>query len=167
MLQSSCFFTFPQLSFVCLGMRRALYGASAYRSFFSRVASATRGGEWRTVVALLVFCTFFLQADALQTHIHGAQVALHSGGYQITSDLGLALDTNSPSSGKHKTPSRDDPADCPLCQAAFYGSAVFSAVPIAAAPSAIYFVPVFLSLAQVVHAEYLGHDREQRGPPKA
>lgn len=56
----------------------------------------------RVIVALVALFAFSLQTYLVQTHIHGAS------GQEITSQT----------AGSHKAPAdRDNPDDCPICQA--------------------------------------------------
>jgi len=146
-------------------MGLSLGNASADRSFISNCVSAIRTCEWRTVAAIFVVCTFFLQSYAVQTHIHGAFFSPHSITDQMTKGDAKAANPAAKQSHGKQAPSPTDPNDCPLCQAVVHFNASFSAVPAAIAPFAMYFTSALPIFAQTFLALYRGHDKEQRGPP--
>jgi hypothetical protein len=164
-MQAHCIWRILHLPLICLVMGRNLGYASADRLIISNCALAIRTCAWRGVAAVFIVCAFFLQSYAVQTHIHGAPLSPHSVADQITKGDGKAADPAGKQSGRRHAPSPDDPNDCPLCVAAVHASAVFSVVPTAIAPSAMYFTTVSLTFTQTFHALYRGHDKEQRGPP--
>ena len=105
--------------------------------------------------------TFALQAQLTQAHIHFAP------------DFGSAIsksDTNpsivkAPS--KRKLPANNDPANCPICQAALHGGQFLSpsAVALALPSEAIAIVPLVVDI--VIARETPSHSWQGRAPPHA
>jgi hypothetical protein len=137
--------------------------ASADRTFASNCLLAIK--LWRAVTAVFFACAFFLQSYAVQTHIHGAPLSPPSIAGQITKSNGTAIGSLELQSGGGHAPSPTDPNDCPLCQAAVHATGLFSIIPTAIAPSAMYFTSALPIFSQTIYALYRGHDKEQRGPP--
>jgi Protein of unknown function (DUF2946) len=109
-------------------------------------------------LALFAAVAFFLQAFALQAHVHPVtqQASIAGAGKLVVTSL-----LNSP-----KVPSsKDDPADCPLCHADTLNGAFVSPA------SPVLLLPTVLALRQAVQAVMslrvlkLSHNWQGRAPP--
>ena len=110
-------------------------------------------------VALFTAVAFFLQALVLQAHVHplAQQASLAGAGKLAVASL----------VGSPRVPSsKDDPAECPLCQAAILKGAFVSPA------SPVLLLPTVLALRQAVQATMslrvlkLSHNWQGRAPPR-
>ena len=121
-------------------------------------------GGWRRVVLALALLSFALQSFITQTHIHFASVQA----------FGLSSDNFTPAAkivdGKNtpekKVPSNDDPANCPICQAAMHSGQFItpSAIGFALPSETIAIVP--LAIAVLTASEVVSHGWQGRAPPR-
>jgi len=121
------------------------------RSRRIRIASAPAKG-WRFAVALLALITFALQSYVTQTHIHFDSAE---------SDVIAAAHVP-----PGKLPSKETPANCPICQEiAMAGHYVTpGAVILAPPPQAVSIVPMEIAVRFIVDA--VSHDWRGRAPPR-
>ncbi|MEI9993965.1 MAG: DUF2946 family protein [Rhizomicrobium sp.] len=123
----------------------------------AKVRAAPRGSLSRALV-FLTLLAFALQGFVTQTHIH-----LPSSGGPALADLfdGKAA----PSPGQDKSPSKNDPANCPLCQS--FASAGHFVTPAAAATLLPFLsISVIAVAVQTTHAvPAVTHIWRGRAPP--
>jgi len=105
--------------------------------------------------------TFALQAQLTQAHIHFAP----DFGGAISKSDGNSTAAKTPS--KKNLPANNDPANCPICQAALHGGQFLSpsAVALALPGEAITIVPLVVDI--VTSRETLSHSWQGRAPPHA
>jgi hypothetical protein len=123
-----------------------------------------RPGGWRRIVVAFALLTFALQSYITQTHIHfAASQVFGLSSDEFTPTAKLAGDKTAPAK---KTPANDDPANCPLCQAAAHSGQFVT-------PSAIGFVLpseavaiVTLAIAIRTVSEITSHGWQGRAPPR-
>jgi hypothetical protein len=128
-----------------------------------------QSGAWRRVVLALALLTFALQSYITQTHIHftsaqafGLSSDNFAPAYKTTD--GKAADGKS--APLKKVPSNDDPANCPLCQAAAHSGQFItpSAIGFALPSETIAIVP--LAIVVLTASETLSHGWQGRAPPR-
>jgi Protein of unknown function (DUF2946) len=120
----------------------------------------------RWAIAFFVFVAFAFQSYVEQTHIHfpgeaAVDIFAPAGNGQASAGIAAA--------GKHsqnKTPSKDDPAHCPICQEILYaGHYVTPAyVPLLLPSEPVSFIPV--SVAVSVFTSVASHSWHGRAPPR-
>ncbi len=123
-----------------------------------------QNGGWRRVVLALALLTFALQSYITQTHIHFASApAFGLSGDNFTPTL---KHTNGKTSPAKKIPSNDDPASCPICQAAMHSGQFItpSAIGFALPSEAVAIVP--LVLVVLTASETISHGWQGRAPPR-
>jgi hypothetical protein len=123
-----------------------------------------RTGGWRRVVLALALLTFALQSYITQTHIHFASSQVFGlSGDNFAPTIKLTDGKTAPAK---KTPSNDDPANCPLCQAAAHSGQFVtpSAIGFALPSEAIAIVP--LAIVVVTASETISHGWQSRAPPR-
>jgi hypothetical protein len=123
-----------------------------------------QNGGWRRVVLALALLAFALQSYVTQTHIHFAsEQAFGLSGDNFAPAAKIVADKTAPSK---KTPSNDDPANCPLCQAAAHSGQFItsSAIGFALPSEAIAIVP--LAVVVLTASETVSHGWQGRAPPR-
>ena len=136
----------------------------AYRYRTAVMPRSHRG--WRRLVLAIALLAFSLQSYITQTHVHFAtsQVFGLSSSDTFTPTAKLAHGKTAPDK---KTPSNDDPANCPICQAAMHSGQFIT--PTASAfllPSETASI-VPLAIAVLTASETISHNWQGRAPPKA
>src|SRR5215469_2144009 len=114
---------------------------------------------WRIPLFIFLIATFALQSFVVQTHIH-----LPGSVDNPSSSASTPVDRNATGS-HHKNASKDDTANCPICQEYLYvGNYV--------APAAIFVLPPSLAVSTIVivthsHAPVwaISHSWQGRAPP--
>lgn len=123
----------------------------------SRLLDVRRGanGLWRRVLLAFTIAAFAQQSYLTQTHIHipPAVAALDSG-----SVLGAT--------GHGKTPSRDDPAHCPLCQEILIAGAYLTPVAIVILPPLLPAFRIELPAHELPFIAATSHAWHGRAPPQ-
>jgi hypothetical protein len=133
---------------------------------YNTAITPRQNSGWRRVVLAVALLAFALQSYITQTHIHFAtsQVFGLSSADTFTPTAKIAHGKFAPAKN---TPSNDDPANCPICQAAMHSGQFIT--PVATAfvlPSeTVSIVP--LAVAVLTASETLSHGWQSRAPPKA
>ena len=115
---------------------------------------------WRQVVAFTVAFLFGLSNYFVQSHVH-IPSTLAAGVHSSFPGQWLNGDPNA----KHRS-GKDDPADCPLCQADILSGAFVTPAPIIFVPIISYVLTSFLPIRHVVRLAHLSHDWYGRAPPR-
>jgi hypothetical protein len=119
---------------------------------------------WRRVVLALALLAFALQGYITQTHIHFATGHTFGlSGDNFAPAVKLSGDKSTPAK---KTPSNDDPANCPLCQAAAHSGQFItpSAIGFALPSETVAIVP--LAIVVLTASEIISHGWQSRAPPR-
>jgi hypothetical protein len=123
-----------------------------------------QNGGWRSIVLALALLAFALQSFITQTHVHFASTqAFGLSGDNFTP---AAKQTGGKTAPSKKVPSNDDPANCPLCQAAAHSGQFItpSAISFALPSETIAIVP--LAIVVLTASETLSHGWQGRAPPR-
>jgi len=117
----------------------------------------TRQSGWRRWIAIFAMLTFALLVQLTQAHIHFAP------DFGISKSAGTAAKIPS----KKNLPANNDPANCPICQAALHGGQFLSpsAVALALPGETIAIVPLVVRI--VIARETPSHNWQGRAPPHA
>jgi hypothetical protein len=121
-------------------------------------------GGWRRAILALALLTFALQSYITQTHIHFASSqAFGLSGDNFVPTAKLASGKAAPTK---QTPSNDDPANCPLCQAAAHSGQFITpfAISFALPSETVAIVP--LAIVILTAGEIVSHGWQGRAPPR-
>jgi hypothetical protein len=113
----------------------------------------------RLALMYAVLLAFLVQGYATQTHIHIAGQSDFTG---VASDTATKATKNGPA---HNLPSKDDPANCPICQQiALSGAFIAPAALLPLLPEQLGFVS--LPAAEIaIAAAHVSHNWQSRAPP--
>ncbi len=123
-----------------------------------------QAGGWRSVVLTLALLAFALQSYITQTHIHFVSAqAFGLSGDNFTPTIKTTDGKTAPAK---KTPSNDDPANCPVCQAAAHAGQFItpSAIGFALPSETVAIVP--LAIVVLTASETVSHGWQGRAPPR-
>jgi hypothetical protein len=124
-----------------------------------------RDFSMRLAITLFVALTFVLQGYATQTHVH---FSADRDTYVNISDGSIAKATKAlPSQkGDHgKLPSKDDPANCPLCQQILVAGAFVSPTTVAVLLPTLLPLPAPIVFAASNLFRSISHSWRGRAPP--
>ena len=109
-------------------------------------------------MAVFAMLAFAFQVQITQSHIHFAPAS--------ETGIDALVHALSVQTAHKKTPSTDDPANCPICQAVAHSGQFVtpSAAALLLPTEIVLFVPVFLSIAAAV--ESVSHGWQSRAPPQ-
>jgi hypothetical protein len=121
----------------------------------------------RAVFAFFLLCAFGLQSYVTQTHIHisATSDARTTAGFEKPGKLAVAKLDSAHKQNKQGVPSKDDPANCPICQQmAVAGAFVTPAASVLALPT---IAGSFAPPSGEVHlaASQSSHNWQGRAPP--
>jgi hypothetical protein len=124
---------------------------------FSRLSGIRRSGNglWRRLLLVFTIAAFAQQSYLTQTHIHIPPALAAGGG-------GAVLD----GAGHGKTPSRDDPAHCPLCQEMLLAGAYLAPVAIVILPPLLPAFRIELAARELPFIAAASHSWHGRAPPR-
>ena len=124
---------------------------------FSRLSGIRRGGNglWRRLLLVFTIAAFAQQSYLTQTHIH-IPLALAAGGGGAV--LGGA--------GHGKTPLREDPAHCPLCQEFLVAGAFVTPAAIVILPPVLPAFRIALPTRELRFVDASSHSWHGRAPPR-
>lgn len=114
-----------------------------------------RNGLWRRLLLAFTIAAFAQQSYLTQTHIH-IPPALTATGKSAALDSG----------GHGKTPSRDDPAHCPLCQEIVLAGAYLTPVAIVIPLPLLPAFRIELPARELPFIAAASHDWHGRAPPR-
>jgi hypothetical protein len=120
----------------------------------------------RWTITLCVFLAFAFQSYVTQTHIHFAGEAAVDVFAPVEKSAPAAKIAPQGKQKPDKTPPKDDPANCPICQEILYaGHYVMPAFVAPLLPSQpISIVPIVIALPTVVKT--VSHAWQGRAPPR-
>jgi hypothetical protein len=123
-----------------------------------RISGVNRGGNglWRRLLLVFTIAAFAQQSYLTQTHIHIPPALAAGGG-------GAVLD----GAGHGKTPSRDDPAHCPLCQEILLAGAYLTPVAIVILPPLLPAFRIEVPARELPFIAAASHDWHGRAPPRS
>ena len=118
-----------------------------------------QGNAARLAITFVALLAFTLQSFVTQVHIH----KLTSGNIAAAQ-----LDTGKFSAGNQKpgkSPARDDPANCPLCQEILLAGHYVAPTPVAWTPLSVatFTAPIAIVIATIAQA--YSHSWKSRAPP--
>ena len=139
-------------------------GKFLHARHYNTAIAPRQDSGWRRLVLAVALLAFALQSYLTQTHIHFAtsQVFGLSSADEFTPVAAHAGGKTDPA----KAPSKDDPANCPICQAVMHAGQFVS-------PSAISFVlpseavcVVPLAIVIAIARTAISHSWQGRAPPR-